>query len=287
MFEQAVGSVGMPLCYQVEELSSKSIRLTEHMIDSYLEMQREKGLSSATIYTYQAVLRQMYRFLPENKLVNEFTSDRWKKELGIQGYEQKTIHGYCNILGNFLNYLKIPQKAVVEKKSAEATVKGYLTRDEYLLLLQTAKLMGRKRAYLLIKTMVNAGFRTRELHELTVEALREGVVFATSYGMRRRIPLMEPLREELLDFAQEQGTVSGPLFVTKDGQPMLHSAVWKEVKLVCRQMGISEEKGTTRNLYQLYLETYREICRNHASEGAAQGYRQLLEREELSVAWDR
>ena len=164
--------------------------------------------------------------------------------------------------------------------------RSVLNRQDYLRLLQTARNTGRQRAYLLIKTLVNVGVRSRELAELTVETVRVGGAWVTSHGIRHRVTVPNPLRSELLAYAAGQGIAEGPVFVTKDGTPLLHSAVWKEIKKVCREAGLENDAGNPRNLYLLYLDTYQSICRRCPSGEAWQEYEQLLSKEETSMAWN-
>ena len=255
----------------------------ERQMEEYQEYLNGKGLSFITQQAYMRVLLQLYKYLNGCENLNGEVLCRWEEDLEKQGCSYSTIQVHRSIVNGFLKYLDLQEER--QKESTERK-QGFLTREDYLWLLQTAREHGRKRAYLLIKTLVNTGIRSLELKDLTVEALRDGAAWGTSYGMRRRIPIPEPLRTELLDYAAEESVNSGTLFVTQDGNPLLHSAVWKEIKRVCRETGLENDAGNPRCLYQLYMDTFRNICRCNSRDTAWQAYEQLLSVEETLVAWN-
>ena len=87
-----------------------------------------------------------------------------------------------------------------------------LTRAEYLHLLDTARVLGREPAYLLVKVFALTGISVSELPVLTVEAVRAGRV--------RDVPLPEGLKSELLAYAARKNILSGPVFATRSGRPL-------------------------------------------------------------------
>lgn len=259
--------------------------LTEAVLEAYLQDLAEQGVTPGTVHTYRSALRHLYRDLPPSKELTADTAEKWKAELERRGYSGRTVNDRVYALNKLLRYLG-KEGWQLQKKKAKPPPEppDQMDRAEYHLLLQMAKRMGRRRSYLLIKTMVNAGLKTQELPQLTVEALGRGEAVTTRHGLRRRVPIPEPLCGELRAYAAAEGIGSGPVFVTKDGTPMVHSAVWKEVKLVCRNTGLPEEKGTPRGLHRLYQTTYRGFCTT-SIERSEELYQGLLKEEERIVAW--
>lgn len=255
----------------------------ERQIEEYREYLERKGLTFLSQQSYMRVLWQLYEYLSGSEHLDGDVLCRWEEELERQGYSHTTIRAQRSIADGFLTYFK--QQEERQEESAERS-QGLLTREDYLWLLQTAREYGRKRAYLLIKTLVITGIRPREMAALTVDALRDGATWVTSYGIQRRILIPEPLRTELLTYAAREGVSDGTLFVTQDGAPLLHSAVWKEIKRVCRETGLENDAGNPRVLHQLYMDTYQNICRRNSRETAWQAYEQLLSEEETLVAWN-
>lgn len=256
----------------------------ERQMEEYREYLGRKGLTFLTQRAYMRVLWQIYEYLNGNEHLDGDVLSRWEEDLERQGYSRSTIRAQRSIADGFLKYLK--QQKERQEESAERS-QGLLSREDYLWLLQTAREYGKKRAYLLIKTLVITGIRPAEMVALTVEALRDGATWVTSYGTRRRILIPEPLRTELLAYAAGEGVSAGTLFVTQDGTPLLHSAVWKEIKRICRVTGLANDAGNPRVLHQLYLDTYQNISRCNSRETAWQTYEQLLSEEETLVAWNK
>lgn len=256
----------------------------ERQIADYWEHLAKKGLSYLSMQTYQRALWQVYEYLPGDKVLDEDVLLRWETDLKTRGYADTTIQAQRSIINGFVEYMARENESQGETNTVRRSV---LTREEYLWLLRTARENGRKRAYLLIKTLVSTGIRSSELKELTVEALKEGGAWVTSHGIRRRVVIPEPIRTELLEYAEACGVTAGTLFITMDGKPLFHSAVWKEIKRVCREAAVQEDAGNPRNLYLLYLDTYEGVCRNCSFEESWQKYEQLLSEEEALMEWNK
>jgi len=243
----------------------------------YLQSMEEKGRCLGAMYNYRRVLRQFCSWLPEDRQVNENSLETWLAYMQEEGRKEQEIKNHRTVLRYFLSYLGVEE----EKKVPQPV--SLLTREEYHLILQTAKLMGRRRTYLIIKTIVNTGVRQEELQQLTVEALQQGSAWMLRWNRKHLVLFLDPLRSELLEYAAEEGIDSGLIFVSKNGA-MGHSHIWKEVKQVCRQAGLSEEKGKPNSLYKLYQATYYQVCKAdpiHANEK----FQKLLIAEDEVVSW--
>lgn len=261
-----------------------AVTFEECRIDDYWDYLARKGFSFLSLQMYRRVLRRFYEYLPGDKLLDADALIRWEADCKICGYSETTIQAERSVVSGFLEFL---QGSAEESAEESVTVRrSVLTRQDYLRLLRTARSTGRQRAYLLIKTLVNVGVRSRELAELTVETVRAGGAWVTSHGIRHRVAVPEQLQSELLAYAAGQGITEGPVFATRNGAPLLHSAVWKEIKKVCREAGLENDMGNPRNLYLLYLDTYQSICRRCPNGEAWQEYEQLLSEEDASTAWN-
>lgn len=265
----------------------EGVRITVEKIEEYLRQLEQQGKRGSTLDSYQRTLYLWYKWLPDDKALTPDALELWKKELKRRNMTEGTIDGRVSVLKRFLAYLEDPGRVEQKRYNRKEPIppERVLSREEYRMLLHTARRMGRRRSYLLIKTIVCVGLRPREFHELTVESLRKGTARVTSHGLCHVVEVPEPIRTELLEYAGDQDIREGPVFITKDKTPMLHSAIWKEVKMVCRQMGISEEKGSPKSLYKLYVDTQKDFYAGSMEE-AARGYRSLLEAEEAVIRWN-
>ena len=173
-----------------------------------------------------------------------------------------------------------------EEEDIESIADSPLTRDDYKHILQTARRLGRKRAYMMIKTVVGAGVRQEELQQLSLEAITEGSAWMLRHGRKRFVEIPEPLRTELLTYAEENNIQTGPIFVTKNGVGMSHPHIWKEITQVCREAGIEKEKANPSSLYKLSRATYLNICNTDTSQ-TKERLQRLLEKEEQYVSWNK
>ena len=166
-------------------------------------------------------------------------------------------------------------------------VQPELSRREYLRLLSAAKQLGKEKSYLLIKTLGGAGMRIQELPQLTVEALESGVVELEYHNSRQRrvLHLPEGLRTELRDYVRREGKEHGPVFATREGEPMPRTSVNYFISSVSRDARVSEEKATPRCLWKMYQETCQEI-RSNVAVLIEQSYQRMLEEEQLVMGWN-
>ncbi len=128
--------------------------------------------------------------------------------------------------------------------------------------------------------------RIQELPQLTVEAVKLGVVELEYHNSRqkRMLHLPEGLKEELLDFAKREGRSHGPVFSSSEGMPMARSSVNYFINIVCHDARVAEEKANPRCLWKMYQETCRGIRANIAVL-IEQSYQKILEDEQLAMGW--
>lgn len=152
-----------------------------------------------------------------------------------------------------------------------------LTRSEYHRLLQTAKVLGKERTYMLVKVLGSCNIRIQELPKVTVEALTEGKLTAMANGLRQTIRLPECLRKELLAYAERQGIGSGPIFISRNETPMLRTRVAATIKQLGVEAQIPEEKANACALRRLRMSTMASIESNL----------ELLAEQSIERSWSR
>ena len=151
-------------------------------------------------------------------------------------------------------------------------------------LLRAAREQGKERAYLWIKLFAATGIQIQALRYVTVEAVTDGYTVLRSNGAEQEVRFPECLRSELLDYARRRGRRSGPLFLTRNGDPVGRTAVTGAIRKLCPEAGVPEERGNPRSLRRLYQNTSREIYCN-LERLAEQAINTLLETEQLSIGW--
>jgi len=131
-----------------------------------------------------------------------------------------------------------------------------LTRAEYQQLVQAAQSRGKRRLSCLIQAICATGMRVSEVQHLTVESLHRGEAIVSCKGKTRRIFLVAPLRKLLLGYARSCGITAGPVFRTRTGRPMSRTAIWREMKSLCRAARVAPEKVFPHNLRHLFARIF-------------------------------
>lgn len=266
--------------------TAKQETITPEKIEQFLACLGERGRGDASLQSYRRILTELYRYLPGEKLIGEGTGQEWKAHLERAGLQPATVNTHMSVWNSFLRYLGRREWQLEDFNREKENVQPQLTRAEYLRLLSAAKHLGKEKSYLLIKTLGGAGMRIQELPQLTVEAVRQGVVELEYHNSRQRRVLHLPrgLKEELLDFAGREGRRSGPVFSSPEGVPMARSSVNYFINIVSHDAQVAGEKANPRCLWKMYQETCREIRANVAVL-IEQSYQRMLEDEQLSMGW--
>ena len=139
-----------------------------------------------------------------------------------------------------------------------------LTREEYLRLIDAALSHGKERLALLMETICATGIRVSEVQYITVEAARQGRTEISLKGKIRTILLPGKLCRKLLKYAKKQKTVSGEIFLTRNGTGLSRKQIWAEMKAICRLAGVAVTKVFPHNLRHLFARTFYRVSHDVA-----------------------
>ena len=254
--------------------------LTDELELRFLENLREHGRTKETISGYRRNLSKLRKSLPEDRELDSEVISNWQKELLKQGYSSSTVNGCTATVNSLLEFAGRQELRVEQVPPDENAPLPELTRNEYLQLLQTAKHLGKRQTYLLVLMFGTMDLPLHALARVTVEAVREGWVFAPQ---RLRVPPC--LRAELLTYAGEQGIRSGPVFCTRYGKLMDRGNINVRLQSLSRDARVSPEKCNPRCLRKLCVAT-QEGIRASLELLIEQAYDRLLETEALTVGWN-
>ena len=238
------------------------VKITRGLIEEYINGLRRKQHPFDSRKTYRRALQLFCDSLPESMEVNGSTLLRWRKELLEKGYAARTINVSVSVVNSFLNWLGHREFQLTDRLELEESEPSDITRAEYLRLLRAAREQGKERAYLWIKLFAATGIQIQALRYVTVEAVTDGYTVLRSNGAEQEVRFPECLRSELLDYARRRGRRSGPLFLTRNGDPVGRTAVTGAIRKLCPEAGVPEERGNPRSLRRLYQNTSREIYCN-------------------------
>ena len=272
----------MPRGKQSHAAFGSGISLTSDMVAQYLNEQRTKGLAPDTLKSYAAALEKLQEFLEPEDTIYPGTIAAWQKKMQRDGYANSTINAHISAANGLLRFLHRGDLAADLLDWAPSPTPE-ITRGEYIRLLQTARLMGNARAYLLVKLLANTDLQLRDLPAVTVESVSTGRV-PLAGGAPRLLYLPDVLRRDLLAYARGQGVKSGPIFIGRDGKPVNRSVVTWLIQKLAEDARVPAEKATPRALHKLYQTLANDIRRDLELQ-ARQIYDNMLDAEQAAIAW--
>ena len=253
----------------------------ERFLTNYETLDRVEG----TFQFYRRKMRKFYEDLPEDKTVRHGTLEKWQEKLLQEGYAPSTVNSFLSAANVFMDYIGHREYQLAGQLREERKPAPELSRAEYLHLLRTAKALGNEKVYLLMKVFATTGVLVQDLHELTVEAVREGKIVCGRGQNRQVLTVPKCIQKELLSYANKNGVRSGPVFITRNGRPIYRTHISGTMKTVCEAAQITDERATPKGLRKLYLSTRAAIESNIALL-VEQAMERQLEQEQFSIGWE-
>ncbi len=235
----------------------------------------ERGLSDNTLAAYRTDLRNLARWLGNNKTLLAAKREDLLGYLSwcaAQGRSPRSSARSLSALRRFYRYqvregrLKEDPSARIDAPKLGHQLPVSLTEKEVERLLEspdTETLLGlRDRA--MLELLYATGLRVSELVNLRFEQLnlRQGLVRVTGKGHKERlVPLGEQAVEWLQRYLEEarpelsQGTLSSELFLTRRGGAPSRQAFWYALRRCCRVARIDKHLSphTLRHAFATHL----------------------------------
>lgn len=233
------------------------IVITEELTEAYCQWMALNEMSSGTIKKYRYYLNLFRKFLNGNAVSKENVII-WKEELR-RNLSSVTANGalaavngffkFCNRDDCMVRFIKIRRRIYCRKQRE-------LSRYEYEKLVEAAWREGNERLAVLIQTVCSTGIRISELNYITVEAVRRQLAEVDCKGKVRTVFLTDQLCRLLNDYVCKMGIHSGMIFITRSGNPMDRSNIWREMKRAGIMAGVNPDKVFPHNLRHLFARTY-------------------------------
>lgn len=264
--------------------TSGQAQLTPEAVERYLSSLRQKGLIPATLERYERALRHLQEYLGEESVIGPDTLAHWQAALKEAGYSTSTVNHHISVANNLLTFLD-RKDLTTDRMQPEQTSTPVLSRAEYHRLLLTARREQKSRTYLLVKLFGTMDIYVQELKELTVEAARNGYVTVLRSRQPRVIFIPYSLQQELLEYASRKEIHTGPVFLSRSGEPLADSTVTLDIQNLGADAGISKEKASARALRKMYLSAMEDIRRDLEVK-IVQTYDRMIEAEQKAVGWN-
>lgn len=231
--------------------------ITETLLLSFERSLYNDEKSKATIEKYRRDIRKFVIYSKEQEidkpLILAYKSEL-EKEYTVTS--ANSMLAAINTLFRFAGWYDLCVKQFKVQKSAYCSEEKELTKKEYEALIRAAKEKQNERLSLIIQTICGTGIRVSELEYITVEAIQKGEAIVSCKGKTRKIFIVSALRKKLIRYANEQQIKSGMVFITKSGKAMNRSNIWREMKSLCEQAGVSPQKVFPHNLRHLFARTF-------------------------------
>lgn len=238
---------------------------TDYLSD-FADYLRAEERSEGTIEKYIRDVRRFFCWLTDKPLEKAQVS-AWRAQLLADGYVAETVNSMIVAVNRFLCFIDRTDCRVrtlrIQRKLFRRQERE-LTRSEYERLVQTAERKGQVRLTLLLETIAATGIRVSEVRYITVEAARAGHAEIALKGKVSVILLPNKLCRKLLKYAQKQKTVSGEIFLTRNGKSLSRQQIWSEMKHLCKFAGVGASKVFPHNLRHLFATVFYRACKDIA-----------------------
>lgn len=270
---------------QQPTIQDTSISMSTENIEEFLRELAQKGRTPETIERYRRNLDRLAGTLDDG-CIRRGTLEKSRERLLDAGYAPRTVNVDISAANSFVAFMGHREFQLLNALAAKNTLPPELSRNEYIHLLQTAKLLQREKVYLLVKVFANADLPVQELDDITVQAVRSGQIIIGEGKGRRSIRIPRCITQELLSYAERNRIQEGPLFLTKGSRtPMDRTSVTSAIRELCAVAKVPVEKGNPRCLRRLYLARRKAIEDNIALL-VEQTLERQVEEEQLSVGWE-
>lgn len=241
-------------------------QITAEQITAFVKHLCQAERSPGTIENYLRHVRSFSAWL-DNSPVTKEAAMAWKGQLVSSGYSPNTVNAILVGLNRFFDFMGWQDCRVKTLRLQRRLFRDdsrELTREEYDRLLNTARAQGRERLALLMETICATGIRVSEVRCLTVEAVQQGRAEVALKGKIRTILIPGKLCRKLLKYARKNKTVSGEIFLTRNGKGLNRKQIWAEMKAICKAAGVSPSKVFPHNLRHLFARTFYKVSRDVA-----------------------
>ena len=233
--------------------------ITEEKILQYQEYLYEEEKTTATIKKYICDLKKLMDYLSGREITKKLMVEYKEALRKEKGYRLTSINSFLVAANRFFEYMgwyDLRVKTYRIQKEIFVPENRDLSKAEYKKLVQAAMKKGKKRLAMILQTICAAGIRISELSCVTVESVVKGIVEIYCKGKQRIVLLPKKLQKKLLRYIQEKEIKSGILFCTSSGKPVDRSNIWKEMKGLCEEAEVTEEKVYPHNLRHLFAKEF-------------------------------
>ena len=235
-----------------------SAYITENRILDFTVSLQIHHRSANTITSYTTNIQKLELFLNGAELSREKMLS-YKQWLIDQGFKQRTINAYLAAANYFCEVMGWQDMKVVLDpvgQDGRGEKKKQISSSDYKKLVYTALQNDKERLAMMIQVLCHMDLRFCELEKLTVESLKDGVVWVVRKHHDREIKIPNNIWKDLCTYAMHEQIYSGIIFRTGKGSPVDRSNFRKDIKKLCVLAGIEEEMGSIQHIKHVVVDEY-------------------------------
>lgn len=213
--------------------------------------------SAATIEKYVRDVTTFAKFTAGVEITKE-TVIAYKKNLQ-ENYAVRSVNSILasiNGLFSFLGWHALRVKSLKLQQQVFCSEDKELTKAEYTRLCKTAEHKHNERLNLILQTICGTGIRVSELQFITVESVKQGEAVVSLKGKTRSVFIVKELKKKLLHYAAKKNIKSGMIFITRTGNPISRTNIWREMKSLCTEANVNPGKVFPHNLRHLFARVF-------------------------------
>lgn len=210
--------------------------------------------SKATIEKYLRDIKYFFEYLSDRTICKENTVAY--KEYLLRQYAPASTNSMLVALNSFLRFIGLQDccvKLVKIQRQIFSREDKELSIAEYKRLVKAA---ANTRLSLVIQTICGTGIRVSELQHITIEAVWAGKTVVNCKNKTRVIFIPASIQKLLTKYIKKNRITAGAVFVSKSGKPLDRKNIWRDMKALCEQAGVSPEKVFPHNLRHLFARTF-------------------------------
>lgn len=219
--------------------------------------------SDNTIYCYISDVKKFEDFLCGRPITKDLAVEykaslKGKYKLTTANRKICALNAYFMCIG--LNDICL--KTYKIQKSNFRDDNKNISIEEYQKLVSYATKTNKTRVLFIIETIASTGIRISELEFITVESLSKNHTFVNNKGKLREIIIPNGLRIVLRKYCEENNITSGPVFTSRNGNPLNRSNIFREMKFIAKGAGIRDDKIYPHNFRHFFAYLYYDQTKN-------------------------
>lgn len=235
-------------------------KITKELILKFGEYLQREEKAAATMEKYIRDMMGFALWIGELEVSKERVLEY--KNMLIEHYAPASVNSILSSLNCFFSFsewFECRVKTIKTPKRIFSDKAKELNKEEYERLLDAAKQKKNQKLYLLMQTICATGIRVSEVKYITVEAVMAQQAIINCKGKMRVVILPRQLCKMLIKYIKSMKIKKGSIFISRNGNPLNRSNIWKMLKSICNDAGVENRKVFPHNLRHLFARTYYSI----------------------------